>query len=58
MHLDDQAAHGVKLFVTMLSKEVAASNAYPAQPLLDQLPYIVWYLTSTLSTVMTRDLRG
>ena len=49
-----KAAHGLKLFVSQLSKEVVC-NESPTS-LKKQLPYLAWYLTNTLMTAMTEDL--
>ena len=57
-----KAAHGLQLFVKLLTEEVATQQTRGGkglpESLLKQLPYITWYLTMTLSKVMSKDIRA
>ena len=57
-----KAAHGLQLFVKLLTEEVATQQTRGGKglpdSLLKQLPYITWYLTMTLSKVMSKDIRA
>ena len=57
-----KAAHGLQLFVKLLTEEVTTQQTRGGKglpdSLLKQLPYITWYLTMTLSKVMSKDIRA